>query len=129
MTLDDQMRCGVTLDDQLRCGVTLDDQLRCGVTLDDQLRRGVTLDDQLRCGVTLDDQLRRGVTPIVHTLHPCSHLGVDFITDLPPSDGSTFILVIVDRFSKACHIVNLKRLKHASQRCTFIDSLQWKRPS
>ncbi len=30
---------------------------------------------------------------------PCSHLGVDFITDLPVSDGHTCILVIIDRFS------------------------------
>ncbi len=109
--------------------MNLDDQLRCGVILDEQLRHGVNLDDKLRRGVTLDDQLRRGVTPISHSLHPCSHLGVHFIADLPPTDGSTFILVIVDRFSKACHIVHLKRLKHASQTCTLIDSLQWKRPS
>ncbi len=29
---------------------------------------------------------------------PWSHLGVDFITDLPVSDGHTCILVIIDRF-------------------------------
>ncbi len=31
---------------------------------------------------------------------PWSHLGVDFVTDLPPSEGKTCILVIVDRFSQ-----------------------------
>lgn len=31
-----------------------------------------------------------------------SHLGVDFITDLPNSGGNTCILVAVDRISKAC---------------------------
>ncbi len=29
-----------------------------------------------------------------------SHLGIDFATNLPPSDGYTTILVVVDRFSK-----------------------------
>ncbi len=33
--------------------------------------------------------------------HPWSHLGVDFVTDLPPSEGKTCILVIVDCFSKS----------------------------
>ncbi len=36
-----------------------------------------------------------------------SHLGVDFVTDLPASDGNTCILVTVDIFSKACHLVPL----------------------
>ncbi|KAK3518105.1 hypothetical protein QTP70_033331 [Hemibagrus guttatus] len=32
---------------------------------------------------------------------PWSHLGIDFIVDLPGSEGCTCVLVIVDRFSKA----------------------------
>ncbi len=36
-----------------------------------------------------------------------SHLGVDFVTDLPASDGNTYILVTLDIFSKACHPVPL----------------------
>ncbi|KAK3507794.1 hypothetical protein QTP70_000406 [Hemibagrus guttatus] len=39
---------------------------------------------------------------------PWSHLGVDFITDLPNSRTHTCIFVIVDRFSKACHLLPLK---------------------
>lgn len=35
--------------------------------------------------------------PIAHFQSPWSHLGVDFITDLPPLQGNTFILVIVDQ--------------------------------
>ncbi len=46
---------------------------------------------------------------------PWSHLGVDFITDLPPSDGNTSILVIVDRFSKSCHLLPLKGLPTAME--------------
>lgn len=38
----------------------------------------------------------------------CSHLGVDFITDLPPSDGNTCILVVIDQFSKSCRLLPLK---------------------
>ncbi len=44
---------------------------------------------------------------------PWSHLGVDFITDLPPSNGNTCILVIVDRFSKSCRLLPLKGLPTA----------------
>ncbi|KAK3565409.1 hypothetical protein QTP86_007936 [Hemibagrus guttatus] len=39
---------------------------------------------------------------------PWSHLGVDFITDLPISRTHTCIFVVVDRFSKACHLLLLK---------------------
>lgn len=44
-----------------------------------------------------------------------SHLGVDFITDLPPSDNNTCILVIVDRFSKSCRLLPLKGLPTAME--------------
>jgi len=33
---------------------------------------------------------------------PWSHLGVDFITDLPASNNCICILVVIDRFSKSC---------------------------
>ncbi|XP_016347329.1 uncharacterized protein LOC107692676 [Sinocyclocheilus anshuiensis] len=44
---------------------------------------------------------------------PWSHLGVDFVTDLPPSEGNTCILVIVDRFSKSCRLLPLRGLPTA----------------
>ena len=44
-----------------------------------------------------------------------SHLSVDFVTDLPPSQGNTTILVIVDRFSKACRLLPLPQLPSAMQ--------------
>ncbi len=44
---------------------------------------------------------------------PWSHLGVAFITDLPPSNGNTCILVIVDRFSKSCRLLPLKGLPYS----------------
>ncbi len=51
--------------------------------------------------------------PLPVPTRPWSHLGVDFITDLPPSDGNTCILVIVDRFSKSCCLLPLKGLPTA----------------
>ncbi|KAK3509087.1 hypothetical protein QTP70_020299 [Hemibagrus guttatus] len=39
---------------------------------------------------------------------PWSHLGVDFITDLPTSRSHTCIFVVVDRFSKSCRLLPLK---------------------
>ncbi|KAK3544051.1 hypothetical protein QTP86_000262 [Hemibagrus guttatus] len=49
--------------------------------------------------------------PIPH--RPWSHLGIDFATDLPVSNGFTTILVTVDRFSKACKLIPLKGLPTA----------------
>ncbi len=51
--------------------------------------------------------------PLPVPTRPWSHLGVDFITDLPPSNGNTCILVIVDRFSKSCRLLSLKGLPTA----------------
>ncbi|KAL0203678.1 hypothetical protein M9458_001696 [Cirrhinus mrigala] len=53
--------------------------------------------------------------PLPIPWHPWPHLGVDFVTDLPPSDGYTCILVIVDRFSKACRLIPLRGLPTAME--------------
>ena len=49
--------------------------------------------------------------PIPH--HPCSHVSLDFVTRLPPSEGYTTILTIVDRFSKSAQFVPLPKLPSA----------------
>lgn len=46
--------------------------------------------------------------PVPH--HPWSHISLDFVTALPPSDGNTTILTVVDRFSKAAHFIPLPKL-------------------
>ncbi|KAI2644659.1 Transposon Tf2-11 polyprotein [Labeo rohita] len=46
---------------------------------------------------------------------PRSHLGVDFVTDLPAAEGNTCILVAVDRFSKMCKFIPLKGLPTAME--------------
>ncbi|KAK3511351.1 hypothetical protein QTP70_004530 [Hemibagrus guttatus] len=45
--------------------------------------------------------------PLPVPSHPWSHLGIDFIVDLPVSEGCTCVLVIIDRFSKSCQLVPL----------------------
>ena len=51
--------------------------------------------------------------PVLH--RPWSHISVDFVTGLPPSDGKTAILTIVDRFSKMAHFVSLPKLPSAKE--------------
>uniref|UniRef100_A0A4W5JZM3 Gypsy retrotransposon integrase-like protein 1 n=1 Tax=Hucho hucho TaxID=62062 RepID=A0A4W5JZM3_9TELE len=46
---------------------------------------------------------------------PWSHLSVDFLTDLPPSQGNTTILVVVDRFSKSYRLLPMPGLPTALQ--------------
>ena len=52
--------------------------------------------------------------PLPIPQRPWSHLGVDFITDLPPSHGFTCIFIVVDRFSKSCKLIPLKRIPTAA---------------
>ncbi len=49
--------------------------------------------------------------PIPH--RPWSHIAIDFITDLPNSNGYTTILTVIDRFSKACRLIPLPKLPTA----------------
>ncbi|KAI5624965.1 hypothetical protein C0J50_15441 [Silurus asotus] len=53
------------------------------------------------------------LVPLPIPQRPWSHLGIDFVTDLPRSEGNTCILVVVDRFSKGCRFIPLKGLPTA----------------
>ncbi|KAL0152701.1 hypothetical protein M9458_052424, partial [Cirrhinus mrigala] len=55
------------------------------------------------------------LVPLPIPERPWSHLGVDFVTDLPTSEGNTCILVVVDRFSKMCKLIPLKGLPTAME--------------
>ncbi|KAL0194521.1 hypothetical protein M9458_008093, partial [Cirrhinus mrigala] len=55
------------------------------------------------------------LVPLPIPQSPWSHLGVDFVTDLPAAEGNTCILVAVDRFSKMCKFVPLKGLPTAME--------------
>ena len=46
---------------------------------------------------------------------PWSHIGMDFVTGLPSSQGNTVVFTIVDRFSKAVHFVPLRKLPSSSE--------------
>ncbi|KAL0192406.1 hypothetical protein M9458_010702, partial [Cirrhinus mrigala] len=46
---------------------------------------------------------------------PWSHIAVDFITDLPTSQGYTTILSVIDRFSKGCRLIPLPKLPTAME--------------
>ena len=58
---------------------------------------------------------QRKLQPLPVPQRPWSHLSVDFLMDLPPSQGNTTILVVVDRFSKSCHLLPLPGLPTALQ--------------
>ncbi|KAJ8332896.1 hypothetical protein SKAU_G00417920 [Synaphobranchus kaupii] len=53
--------------------------------------------------------------PLPVPSRPWSHIGVDFVTGLPPSEGNTTILTVVDRFSKAAHFIPLPGLPTAQR--------------
>ncbi|KAI2646332.1 Transposon Tf2-9 polyprotein [Labeo rohita] len=53
--------------------------------------------------------------PLPIPQRPWSHLSIDFVTDLPPSQEFTTILVIIDRFSKSCRLIPLKGLPTAME--------------
>ncbi len=55
----------------------------------------------------------RELIPLHIPHRPWSHIGIDFITDLPESEGHTCILVAVDHFSKACKLIPLCRFPTA----------------
>ncbi|KAF7640917.1 hypothetical protein LDENG_00005500 [Lucifuga dentata] len=53
--------------------------------------------------------------PLPVPSRPWSHIALDFVTGLPPSQGNTIILTIIDRFSKAVHFVALPKLPTARE--------------
>ncbi len=59
--------------------------------------------------------------PLPVPRRPWSHIGIDFVTDLPNSEGNTCVLVTMDRFSKACNFIPLKGLPTAFEtaECLF----------
>lgn len=51
--------------------------------------------------------------PLPIPQRPWSHIAIDFVTDLPLSQGHTTILTVIDRFSKACRLIPLPKLPTA----------------
>uniref|UniRef100_A0A803JHM8 Gypsy retrotransposon integrase-like protein 1 n=1 Tax=Xenopus tropicalis TaxID=8364 RepID=A0A803JHM8_XENTR len=53
------------------------------------------------------------LNPLPIPMKPWSHISMDFIVELPPSQGKTVIWVVVDRFSKMAHFIPLPHLPSA----------------
>lgn len=53
--------------------------------------------------------------PLPVPSRPWSHIPVDLVTGLPPSNGHTVILTIVDRFPKMVHYVPLSKLPFTTE--------------
>jgi len=51
--------------------------------------------------------------PLEIAERPWSSISMDFVTDLPSSDGYTCILVVVDRLTKMCHLIPFKGIPSA----------------
>lgn len=62
-----------------------------------------------------------GQLQLLHTpSRPWSHISLDFVTGLPLSEGSTVILTIINRFSKADHFDALSKLPLAFETTQLI---------
>lgn len=59
--------------------------------------------------------------PLEIPRRPWSHIAIDFITDLPQSQGNTTILTVIDRFSKACRLIAIPKLPTALETAGLIS--------
>lgn len=53
--------------------------------------------------------------PLPVPSRPWSDISLDFVTGLPPSEGNTTVLTVVDRFSKMVHFIPLTKLPSAKE--------------
>ena len=58
--------------------------------------------------------------PLPVPKRPWSHIALDFVSGLPPSDGNTTVLTIVDRFSKSVHFIPLPKLPSAKETAVLV---------
>ncbi|KAL0185639.1 hypothetical protein M9458_017309, partial [Cirrhinus mrigala] len=67
------------------------------------------------CNMTKSSHLRPAglLQPLPIPQRPWSHIAMDFVTELPVSNGFTTILTVIDRFSKACRLIPLAKLPTA----------------
>ncbi|KAI2660671.1 Transposon Tf2-6 polyprotein [Labeo rohita] len=78
-------------------------------------QRADTIDLVKRCATCNISKVPRRLLagllqPLPLPQRPWSHIAVDFITDLPPSNGYTTVLSVIDRFSKGCRFIPLTKL-------------------
>ncbi|XP_061693620.1 uncharacterized protein LOC133510002 [Syngnathoides biaculeatus] len=58
--------------------------------------------------------------PLSTPFRPWSYIALDFVTVLPPSQGNTVVLSVVDRFSKMVHFVPLPKIPSAKQTAQLV---------
>lgn len=58
--------------------------------------------------------------PLPVSSRPWSHIAIDFVTGLPPSNGNTVILTVVDCFSKSAHFLALFKLPSALETANLL---------
>ncbi len=58
--------------------------------------------------------------PLSVPSRPWSHISLDFFSGLPPSQGNTVVLTVVDRFSKATHFIPLPKLPSARETASAV---------
>ncbi len=58
--------------------------------------------------------------PLPVPSRPWSHIALDFVTTLPPSQGHTVVLTVVDRFLKAAHFIPLPKLPSAKETALIV---------
>ncbi len=59
--------------------------------------------------------------PLSVPSRPWSHIALDFVTALPPSQGNTVVLTVVDRFSKAAHFIPCPTTSAKETAVTIVD--------
>ncbi|XP_071223198.1 uncharacterized protein [Salvelinus alpinus] len=60
--------------------------------------------------------------PLPIPSHLWSHIALDFVTGLPPSNGNSVILTIIYRFSKAAHFIPLSKLRSSRETADLLVS-------
>lgn len=61
--------------------------------------------------------------PVLH--RPWSHISLDFVTGLPPSQGHTTILTVVDWFSQMAHFIPLSKIPSAKETAESLSQALW----
>ncbi len=84
-----------------------------------------TLDFDLACSVCASCKTSNRppaglLQPLSVPSRPWSHISLDFVTALPPSQGNRVVLTVVDRFSKAAHFIPLPKLPSARETATVV---------
>ncbi|XP_068115004.1 olfactory receptor 5F1-like [Hyperolius riggenbachi] len=62
--------------------------------------------------------------PLPVPTRPWENIALDFIVELPPSEGHTTILVVVDRLTKMAHFLPLKSVPTAAETAVFLKEIK-----